>query len=103
VTYNTCLSNTEHDIYFDQSDSNTMESNITTESYYGLLLLGGVLLLLPLGIVILGSRRRTVSLNGYKDNIAVPAGYRLVSWFRKRRFLNHVDVDETPEPDSSDQ
>jgi hypothetical protein len=39
----------------------------------------------------------------YKDDISIPIRYRIVSWFRKRRALKHVDADERLEHDSSDQ
>ncbi|MFW9792999.1 MAG: NosD domain-containing protein [Candidatus Thorarchaeota archaeon] len=102
VAHNTCLRNTEHDIYLSDSEFNTVENNITTLTYSVILLLGGVLFLLPLGIVVVGFRKRMVSPKGDKDDIAVPARYRLVSWFRQRRSLKHEDVDDYFEPDSSD-
>jgi parallel beta-helix repeat protein len=124
VVNNACFSNTEHDIYLDDSDSNTVENNITTISenfVYSVLLLFGFV-----GITLLGSGWREVSARGGLDNIIVPVQkarrrletrlqplargspdviivptrYRLGSWFRRRRTLKHVDVDETHEPDS---
>jgi parallel beta-helix repeat protein len=119
VVKNTCLDNAEDDIFLEDSDSNIVENNITTGFYSGLLLLGGVLFLLPLGIVVLGSRWHIASAiiqrtryrlvfwirkrKGDQDEIIVPTRYRLVSWLHERRSLKHVDVDETLEPESSDQ
>jgi parallel beta-helix repeat protein len=123
VSHNTCLSNTEHDIYLDDSDFNTVENNITTISkefvYFVLLLIGFV------GITLLCSGWRKVSARGVKDYIIVPTSYSISSWFSKRRVghdeiivpiryrlasgfskrrsLKRVDVDEPLEPDSSDQ
>ena len=84
-----------------------------------LLMLRGVLILFPVCILVLGSvlhlasamiqrtRYRLVfwfrKRKGDQDDIIVPTRYRLISWLHKRRALKHVDVEETHEPDSSDQ
>ncbi|MHA2320548.1 MAG: hypothetical protein ACXACG_02735 [Candidatus Thorarchaeota archaeon] len=48
-------------------------------------------------------RKRRALKQGGRDYIIVPTRYRLLSWFRKRRSLKHEVIDETLEPDSSDQ
>jgi len=123
VTHNTCLNNAEHDIYLDDSDSNTVENNIITISKESVYL---VLLLIGFGeITLLGIGWRKVSARGVKDSIIVPTSYWIASWFSKRRVghdkiivpiryllvsrlrtrksLRHVEVSEPLEPDSSDQ
>jgi parallel beta-helix repeat protein len=99
VVNNTCLNNTEHDIYLFLSYSNIVANNITDISEEFVTV---VFLLIGLvGITLLGWWKGYT--RGGPDEIIVPTRYRLVSWLRERRSLKHVDVDETHEPDSSDQ
>jgi parallel beta-helix repeat protein len=104
VVRNTCLKNTEHGIYLSDSDSNTLANNITEFNPVVLLLIGLA------GITLLGSWKGGVKLRGWwkvyarrgPDDIIVPKRYRIASWFRKRRSIKHVVVDEPLEPDISD-
>jgi parallel beta-helix repeat protein len=113
VTNNTCLNNTEHDI-FEEFTSEVTEPEVTepaatepevtelvvTESEHF-----GTIVLFLIGFVgtsLLGAGWWKVSSRVGEDEIIVPARYRLVSWFRRRRALQDVVVDEALEPDSSD-
>ncbi|MHA3964715.1 MAG: right-handed parallel beta-helix repeat-containing protein [Candidatus Thorarchaeota archaeon SMTZ1-45] len=100
MSYNICMSNTEHDISLRDSNFNTVDNNITSisEEFFSVLFL----LIGFFGITLLGAGWWKVSARGDQDDIIVPTRYRLVSWFRERRALKHIDVDETLEPDSSD-
>jgi parallel beta-helix repeat protein len=95
VVNNTCSGNTEHDIYLYDSDTIT---EMTGEFDSAVLLLIGLV-----GVTLLGAGWWKVSARGNQDDIIVPTRYRLVSWLRKRRSPMHIDVDDTLEPDSSDQ
>ncbi|MFX1369609.1 MAG: NosD domain-containing protein, partial [Promethearchaeota archaeon] len=53
-------------------------------------------------VLLAEERRRRALKEMYEDDINIPLGYRIASWFRKRRTLKHVDVDESLEDDSSD-
>ena len=100
MSNNICLSNTKHDISLRDSNYNTVENNITSisEEFVSVLFL----LIGFVGITLLGAGWWKVSARGDQDDIIVPTRYRLVSWFRERRALKDIDVDETLEPDSSD-
>lgn len=95
VINNMCTGNTLHDIYIYASDTIT---EMTGEFDSVVFLLIGLV-----GITLLGAGWWKVSAKVGQDDIIVPTSYRLASWFRKRRSLKHVDVDEPLEPDSSDQ
>jgi parallel beta-helix repeat protein len=100
VAYNTGLGNTEHDIYLNDSPQNMVFHNFSYDPDY----ISVVILLIGLvGITLLGADWWTDSARVGQDEIIVPTRYRLVSWFRKKRSLKLVDVDESLEQDSSDQ
>jgi hypothetical protein len=82
-----------------------LANNITGLETIVLLLIGLV------GITLLGSWKAGITVRGWwkvyarggPDDIIIPTRYRLASWLRKRRSIKHADVDETHEPDSSEQ
>jgi parallel beta-helix repeat protein len=97
VVNNTCLDNTEYEIYLLESDFNTVANNITGFNPVVLLLI------VLIGVTLLGAGWWKIYARGDPDDIIIPIRYRLVSWWRNRRALKHVDVEEPPELDSSDQ
>jgi parallel beta-helix repeat protein len=97
VEHNICLGNIECGIYLYLSDNNRVTNNFTEFNIVVLLLVGLG------GITIMGAGWWKFYTRHDSDDIIVPIRYRVVSWFRNRRALTHVDVDEPLEPDSSDQ
>jgi parallel beta-helix repeat protein len=94
VVNNTCTSNEEANVI----DGSGNISDLTLASNRVILLLIELV-----AITLVGAGLWKVSTRGGQDDIIVPIWYRLVSWFYRRRSVKHVDADETPEPDSSDQ